>query len=234
MATINPVTLQDAQDRINVLVNNDVDTPDTADDEWTIRLNLIYQAINNWEASDVQWDELWSTYTHGSTLAAGDRDYTISATDFRFPGGSIRLITTGGTTHVQVISPEQFQRLGGDAQVAYFTGNPRDGYVLNFGWTPSADDSTVGATIKFDYYKYANKPTLVSDKFEMRDPNYVIYWVAAQKSLLESKRNQYAVFNDQAELCMDQMRILNEIQPNYQDNSMEDVDELSFGVELGE
>lgn len=234
MATNLPYDLQTLQDRIHTLVENDPDTPDTTDDEWTTRLNLINQAIGNWESADILWNELWTTYTHPSVLT-GTTTYALSTlADFRFPGGYIRLTLNGITGYIQVIKPSQArQYIDGGGQAAYFTGNNNAGWTLNLTWTPTANDGTLGATLAFDYYKYAIKPSGVSDKVEMSDPNYIIYWVAAQKNLLESNNNQYSVYDAQATECMDNMRTLNYQLPDYQDNRVEDIDVL-HGAVLGE
>lgn len=233
-ATNLPYTLQDCQHRINALVENDNDTPATTDDEWATRLYLIYQAIGNWEGQDVQWRELWKTYTHASTVAASDTDYTIANTDFKMPPGGFVRLTLTNTSYIPVISPEEYQSYGGEAKVCWFTGNNIDGWVLNLGWTPVAGDGTVGATIKFDYYKMANRPTGVSEKFEMSDPNYIIYWVSAQKALLESQNNKFSAYNTMAQDCMDRMRVANELHANYQDNQLQDIDAISLGSNMGD
>mgnify|MGYP000854603661 CR=1 FL=1 len=230
-----PYTLQDLQDRINTLVNNDVDTPSTTDDEWTTRLNLINQAIGKWEASDVLWDELWTTYTHGATVSSATT-YTITATDIRFLGGQVRLVLNGATTYVSVISPEEYQNYEGEARVVYLTGNPSTGWTLNLGWTPVSGDGTYGATIKFDYYKYATRFTTSSnttDKSEIPDPNFIVYDVAAVKSLLESKNNQFSIFSTEAQKSLDNMRVMNEVKPYGNRDVIQDADGLS-GAIIGE
>lgn len=233
MATNLPYTLQDLQDRINTLVSNDNDTPTNGDDEWNTRLNLIYQSIGKWESADVDWNELWTSYTHGSVVAAGDRDYVLTLTDLRRPGGWVKLTLNGVDTLIQVIKPGESQKYS-NARVCWFTGNNVAGWTLNLGWTPTTGDNTVGATISFPYYKYAEKPDAVGEKVEMSDPNFIVYDVAAVKSLMESKNNLYSVYNTEAQICMDRMRVMNELNPQYQDNTIEDVDAITFGGVIGE
>lgn len=236
MASNLPYTFSDLQSRINSLVNNDVSTPDSDDDEFELITNLINQAVGKWESSDVMWDELWTTHTHASVVAAGDQDYTLALTDLKFPGGFIKLTLDGKDSWIEVISPEQFQSHGGSAKVAYFTGNNSAGWTLNLGWSPVAGDGTVGATISFPYYKCAYRFTTsdTTAKPEMSDPNFIVYDVAATKSLLESQNNKFSIFNTEAQNCMDNMRIMNEVKPHYQNNSVEDVDAISFGSVIGE
>jgi hypothetical protein len=223
-------------DTINSLVSNDSDTPLSTDDEWAVRLNLINIAIDKWSMGDVFWDELWTTYTHASTVSAA-RTYTITATDLRFLGGSLQLTLDGATSYVQIISPEEYETYAGEARVAYITGNVSAGWTLNLGWTPVAGDGTFGATISFNYYKYATKFTSSSnttDEPEMSDPNYIIYDVAATKSLLESKNNQFSIFSTEAGKSLDNMRIINDIKPSNNSDRMEDSDATVYSSVIGE
>lgn len=236
MASTDPQTLQDLQDQINTLVSNDSDTPaSTGDDEWTTRLNLIYAAIRLWGTSkDVLWNELWTTFTVVSTLSAATTYLMSTLLDFRFPGGYLRLTLNGATTYIPIIQAEQAQNyIAGGTRAAYFTGSQQTGFTLNLTWTPTAGDGTFGATAKFDYYKFPFKPTATTDKVEMSDPNFIVFWVAAQKALLESQNNKYAVYDSQATECLDNMQIMNDLLPDYQSNQVENTD-AQHGAILGE
>lgn len=226
--------LSDLQDRINVLISNDSDTPDNTDDEWTVRLSLINQSIGKWETQDVLWRELWTTYTHAATIADSDDDYVTTITDMRFPGGYVKLTLNGVVNYVQVISPEEYQTYAGSARVVYFTGNNADGWTLNLGWTPATSDGTVGATISFPYYKTATRLSATTDISEVPDPNFIVYDVAATKSLVEGKNNLFSVFSTEALNIQDRMRTMNELKAPYQDSYIEDVDSLNHGASLGE
>lgn len=233
MASNLPYDLQDIQDRINTLVSNDADTPTSGDDEWNTRLNLIYQSIGKWESMDIDWNELWDSYTHGSTIAANTSTYTLTLlTDLKRVGGWVKLTLNGADSLVQVVSPAQSQTFNDD-RIVWFTGNNKDGWTLNLGWTPIAGDGTVGATISFPYYRYAFKPIATTDLVEMSDPNFIVYDVAAVKSLMESKNNLWSVYNTEALNCMDRMKMMNELNPPYQDNSIEDIDVINSAI-IGE
>lgn len=236
MANNQPYDLQDLMDRINTLVSNDSDTPTSSEDadEWQARLNLIYQAIGVWEDQDVLWNELWKTYTHGSTLS-GTTTYALSSlTDFRFAGGYLRLTLNGVTSYVPFIKPHQARTyIDAGKQAAYITGDDNEGYTLNLTWTPTAGDGTFGATVAMDYYKRATIPTATTDEVEMSSPGFIIFWVAAQKALLEGQRNKYSVYDAQAVEVLDNMRTMNDLLPDYQDNTVENTDAL-HGAVLGE
>ena len=236
MANNLPYSLQDLQDRIHTLVDNDPDTPETTDDEWEVRLNLINQAIGKWESQDVFWDELWSTYT-GTTIAAGTTSYSLAGlTNMKKPGGFLTLTLNGQTQEVSFISPEELQAYSGEVRAAYITGNNSAGYTLVLGWTPATGDGTVGATFGFPYYKFAtrfNSVSLATDKPEMSDPNYIVYDVAAAKSLMESKNNQFSIYSTEAGSSLDRMKVMNEVTAPYSAGFMEDVDFIN-GAILGE
>lgn len=238
MASNIPYTLADLQSRINTLVNNDNDAPTSSSDadEYAVRIDLINQAIGKWEASDVFWDELWTTYTHASTVSSATT-YTLTMTDLRFLGGQVRLVLSGQTTYIPVISPEEYQTYAGEARVAYITGNVSAGWTLNLGWTPVSGDGTYGATIKLDYYKYATRFTSSSattDKPEMSDPNYIVYDVAATKALLESQNNKFSIFSTDADRCLTNMRILNDIKPSANSDRVQDTDATVYSAIIGE
>lgn len=231
-----PYTLQDIQDRINSLVNDDNETPATTDDEWETRLNLINQSIGKWESQDVFWDELWTTYTHGSTVTSATT-YTLTATDLRFLGGQARFILNSQTTYIPVISAEEYQGYAGEARVCYLTGNNSAGWTLNLGWTPVSGDGTYGATIKLDYYKYATRFTLSSlttEKPEMSDPNYIIYDVSATKALLDSNNNMYSVFSTDAQNALTNMKVLNDIKPSTNRDVVIDADAVVNSAIIGQ
>lgn len=229
-----PYSLQDIQDRIQTLVDNDSETPETTDDEWTTRLNLINLAIGKWESSDILWDELWTTYTHPSVIVAGTLTYSLSTlANLRKPGGFLKLTLNGEETEIELISPDVYQSLEGEQKVAYLTGNNLSGWTLNLGWTPAAGDGTTGATMSFPYFKYATRFTsasAVTDKPEMSDPNFIVYDVAAAKSLLESKNNQFSVYSTEAQNCMDRMRLMNEITAPFNDGGLDDLDYINGAV----
>lgn len=225
--------LQKIQDTLEILVNNDKDTPAVEDDEWTIRLGLINLAIGNWSGDDTLWNELWDTYTHASTVTAATT-YDLSLDDYRFPGSKLRLVLPGRQiTYVTLVTPDKAQNYINNGRVAYITGNNGGGFVLNFNWIPTVGDDTYGASIVFDYYKVASLLEDPSDVSQMSDTSYITYWAGAQKALLESQNNKYTVFSGLATQSMEQMKIMNTIAPPYQSDTSTDIDALDGSV-LGE
>lgn len=225
--------LQGLQDLIEVLVNNDKDTPTTDDDEWGIRLALINAAIDNWSSEDTLWNELWTTYTHNNTVSATSAYDLTSLEDFRFPGSELRLQLGDQITYVKIVPAGEAQNYTGQGRVAYITGNNSSGLTLNLNWVPKDGDGTFGATIMFDYYKVATSLQDTTDVPEMSDTSYISYWVSAQKSLLESQNNKFTVFSGLATQSLEQMKIMNTIGPPNQPNVTDDIDALNGSI-LGE
>ncbi len=236
MANVDPQTIEDIQDAINTLVANDSDTPEEGDEEWTTRLNLIWTVIRTWGTTkDVFFAELWKTYSSSPTTISAATTYSLSGvTDYRFPGNKLRVTLNGEIKRINIVKTkdvEKYEEAG--AQVAYITGNQKDGFVLNLTQVPTAGDGIYGGTFAFDYYKFPYKPTANSDKVEMSDPNFIVWKVAGIKSLLEGQRNKFSVYDDEAADCMDNMVIMNDLTPDQGGDNVENTDALN-GAVLGE
>lgn len=234
MATIQSLSLDELQTEIHVLVSNDSDTPSSSDDDYTIRKSLINQAILAWEGErEVQWRDLWTTETSGGTVAAGTTSYAVSATDFKFPGGYIILDDGTNQQKIKVIPPRQAQKYTSDVKLAYFTGNPKDGWTVNLLWTPATGDGTVGSTIKYDYFKYATKLDSGSDVSEISDPMFIVYYVAAELKRMEDDFNSFSALQAKAANALQQMRIANNVGYLHEDFTMEDDSLEEYGIAFG-
>jgi hypothetical protein len=221
-----PKTLQDLQDRIHLLYENDPNTPATTDDEWTIRLGLINQMIEDWGLSeDVLWNELFRTYTHGSAIVAGTTAYPLSITSMRFPGSQVKFTDANGNwLFLSVIEPYATTNFYDNTRQCFFTGDPGNGYTLNLAFSPLANDGITGLTPSFKYYKFPNLLSATTDKPEMGDTGFITYGVAAYKHLMDGNSNQYSVFDGKSTFAMDNMKIRNEMLPPNSDMRMDDVD----------
>lgn len=223
-------TLQVVQDRVHILVENDPNTPSTTDDEWTVRYQLIRQAVNNWESEDVYWDELWNTYSHATPVTAGVTAYSLVSTlpDFNSAGSFIKFTDTSGNyQYMEVVKPEDMTERRDNAHVVFFTGDTGNGYTLNLGFKPVANDGFTGSTISFMYYKSASTPASASDVTwapQMSNPDYITFWVVAQKHLMDGNTNQFNVFSGMAQDNLDKMKIFNETKPVNSDMRPADVD----------
>jgi hypothetical protein len=224
------LTLANLQDQIHALVEGDPDTPDTDDDDYIYTTRLINQSISQWEnEKDCLWQELWTTNSAGGTVTAGDSTYSAPA-DFKMPGGFIRFDDgAGNVKKLQVMSPEDAQLYELSDQFCYFTGNPKDGYVLNLNFTPATGDGYVGTTIKYDYYKFASSVSSASDEVEMADPSFIVYRVAAQRYLQRRNIGAFQTFDALAQNALDMMKMQNAAVPNWQNGEIVDI-EAGFGV----
>lgn len=230
-----PMTVQDIMDQIYILVDDDPTSSTTQDDEWTARLGLINAAIRAWGRQDVLWKELWKLYTHASTITTSTT-YPIAATDY-LQAGSLLYLTDadGNVSFVDLIKPEQAIKYtqNGPQQAAFITGNPSTGWTLNLTWSPVAGDNTYGLTPSFYYYKAPSTVSATTDKPEMSDPSYCVWYVTSQKQLFNGRTDLSVEAGSQAQECMDNMRIRNEMVANYEDNAIEDVELFRYNDSLG-
>lgn len=228
-------TLSTLQGHLHRLVANDADTPASTDDDWTIRKDLMNQAIYAWEnESDVLWRELWKKETSGGTVAAGTTSYTVSANDFKRPGGYLVLDDGTNQTKIKIIPPHTAQKYQNDVRLAYFTGNPQDGYTLNLLWTPATGDGTTGSTITYDYYKTADQLSASADIPEMPDPMFIVYYAGAEVKRMEDDLNSFTTLNAKAAQSLLQMRVANFTGSPYELSTLEDEgadeDGYAFGL----
>lgn len=238
------MTVQDILDEVYVNVDDDPTSSTTADDEQTSRIRLINMAIGAWARQDVYWRELWTKYTHASTLS-GTTTYPIAATDFLQPGSLLYLTDANGAVKfLDVISPEQqlkyVQPANNAGQInvvrpaAFVTGNPATGWTLNLTFTPQSGDGYYGSTPSLYYYKTPLKMGAVSDTPEMSDPSFIVWYVTYQKHLFNSRTDQAEEALGQANEAMQNMKIRNEMMVQYGNNEIEDADLVRYGDMLGE
>lgn len=230
-------TEADLQEAIHAIYESDADTPDSTDDDYTIRRSLINVAINRWENDKgIFWGELWTNTGldgAGGTLTVATSDSTYAApTNFRFPGGYVK-IYNGSTLHktYRVVKPEQAQTFSDSAEYAYFTGSPSSGFTLNLNPAPS---STInGMTIKYDYYKYASKMSATTNTPEMSDPYYIVWSVVAELNKADNNIPLYESAIAEAEERLKQMEVQNMMYANYQDWGLEDQHYINTGGIMG-
>lgn len=232
------LTESDLQDQIHTLYENDNNTPATTDDDYLIRRNLINIMVNRWENNlGTLWNELWTNTTDDSTggsltVVSSTATYN-TPTNFRFPGGYVRILNSNGTVYATypVVKPEKAQTLGTGAAYAYFKGNHSAGYKLVLNPTP---DSTInGKTINYDFYKRASKIAATTDIPEMSDPYYIVHGVVAELHKADNNLALYDATIAEAEERLKQMAFQNALEANYQDWGMEDQQSINTGGYFG-
>lgn len=228
------MSVQDLMDEIYVAVDNDPTNSTNQDDEWTARLRLINMAIKSWESEDVYWNELWSTYTHGSTVTTATT-YTISATDYRYAGSFMKFSLNGSDTYLEIVEPEAgYKYAQSGSKAVYITGNPSSGWTINLTFTPASGDGFYGATMSFNYYKSATRmSTTTSDKPEMSDPSYIVNYVAYRKNLYNGRSNVAADYQAAAQLCLDNMKARNAMRVPYGNREIDDIELIRSNASLG-
>jgi len=231
------LTESDLQDAIHTLYETDATTPASTDDDYIIRRRLINVAINRWENNmGTIWNELWtntSVVSTGATLTIATDDTTYNApTSFLFPGGFVKIMD-GTNTHqtIPVIKPEEAQ-IYTTTQAAYFTGNPKDGYVLNLTQKPQSNIN--GFTLKYDYYKRAEAMDATTDIPEMADPYYIVYAVVSELHKGDNNITLYQAALQEAEERLRQMVMKNTMYANYQDHGLQDQQYINTGGTFGE
>lgn len=196
-------------DIVYSLYETDDDGWDATSDEYLAARKYCNTAIARWERYDnTVWRELWGTLTD-----AADGDKTTTASDYSYdcPTNFIRpcsWVRVGSTpTYYQVLSPDKLAErdLASDkSNFVYFTGNPKDGYDLNFNNNLTL---TTGDNVYYEYYKSATTFTATTSTTEMTDPYFIVYYVLAR--FLKNDGEDYSEEANQADDLLENMRVAN-------------------------
>ena len=218
------MTLQEFQDSLHILYQGDKDTPTEGATDWDVREKLAEIAINTWDnEKGILWKELWkmlSDATDGDKTTTTATEYD-APTDFRFPGGYVRLVdSSGNSSYYNVVSPEKAELFrNGDEAVCFFTGNKKDGFKLNFISAPTA-----GLTIEYPYYKEPYIPSAAANVFEMSDPWFALYLALAKLHEFDGEGDRAALALAMADERLKNMKTRNIMTPYLQDNAVPDRD----------
>jgi len=221
-------TLADAVSYLNTLYEADSSAPSEGDEDYTVWTSLFNVAIAIWENEDgVLWRELFVKLADAAdgdkTIAASTWDYDCP-TDFVFPVGFVRTVSGNTSTYYEVIRPEEVQlRDDTSGKWCYFTGNPSTGYDLHF--NPDLTITT-GATIVYEYYKYATKLTAAASIFEMSDPMFAVFFALSELKKEEGDTTAAAVATQKLEA----MKTRNVMPSWFQSNSINNFTESGFGT----
>jgi hypothetical protein len=192
------------------LYRGEADTPLSTDDEYKIAILLSKEAINRWANYDgTYWKELFTTAQtnpDGATLTttAGTTDY-LCPESMREAGGFVKLKDADGYTvrSYGILEPEQVQFRNENAQYAYFTGDPSNGYTLHLNPAPDAD--LAGLTIDYAYYKQPTYFVNGTDTTEMADPMFIVHRMLANRFRV-SRNPYYNSAKSDAENCLKTMQ----------------------------
>lgn len=224
-------TLDNFISYLNTLYEADSTAPTSGDEDYSVWTDLANIAIDLWENEEgVLWNELFTTLddaasTVTKTVTAGTYDYTCP-TDFSFLTGKVRLVgaSSGNSTYFTVIKPEEVQLYDDTTDNwCYFTGNLSAGYTLHF--NPNIT-LTTGDTIKYEYYKKATALSSGSDKFEMSDPMFAVFYALSELKKEEGDTSAATIATQKLE----GMKTKNLMPSYFQENAIKNKMEEGFGV----
>lgn len=187
-------------------------TPSSTDEEYTVAMRFMNDAIERWANYDnVYWKELFA-----NVADAADGDKTVTAgttiydcpTDFKEAGGSVRLRDASSNNvlkNIPIIEPQEAQFKNDLSNFVYFTGNPADGYKLNFNVAPD----TTGQVLDYVYYKKPSKFSSGSDTTEMSIPEFMIYHALAHRFRASRNWSAYQITKRDAEDSLRTMQLDN-------------------------
>ena len=220
------MTLEDLQDKLQVLYDNDISTPDSSDEEYETRTALFNTALSIWEKEE-QWRELLvssDSFTSPIVTVISQADYELP-TDFVRIAGYVR--TSDGTTYTYIPQkdPSAIQLYDNDSSTPFFyiNGNPKDSYYINLHPAPTV----AGLELKFEYYKHPTDYSTSTDVSEIPDPLFLVYFALSKLFDADgaSAKSQKAYMEMASRL--DNMVQQNMLQGWFQDTSIPDVDTIN-------
>lgn len=225
------------QDRLNILLEGDSDTPGSTTDEYLLRRALLNQGISTWE-KEAQWRELFVKLADAAdgdkTIVGAQADYDCP-TDFLFPLGYLRVSTSTSCDYYPYKTLQSYQLIATTdttTEFYYVTGNPQDGYTIHIHPTPSS--AADGNTISYEYYKTADTLAATTTTPELSDPlflvAYALYLLRRRKGDIVGSREALA----EATARLDTMKERNAMTPWYTQTKIPDYDFVrgvgGFGV----
>lgn len=190
----------------------DADIPISTEDEYTIGVRLANEAINRWAQYDnTYWRELFETNQTDGTgdllIVDGQTAYD-APTNFKEAGGYVWILDADGkkVQKYPIIENHEAQFKNDNSSYCYFTGNPKDGYVLHL--NPAPTTNLVGLRIEYIYYKTPTLFTIGSSKTEMADPYFVVHRMLASQ-FRASRNPYYSSAKSDAENALRQMQLAN-------------------------
>ena len=219
-------TLTELLESIHRKVSKNVDYPTVGDDDYTLRVGLINDYIDEWNKEEgVNWNELWAKASFASTSAAS-YDLSASVSNMDFPGGFVELIdSSGGNTKWEVKKLGDIQSVDtSQGSWCYFMGDSNNGYTLYF----NPNNHPGAGTIQFPYYKVATHLSGPTDTPEMSDPSYLIHMASSevmQEDDPASASNEFSLGQSR----LHAMKTRNITPPEWQSDRLQDKRGIGFG-----
>jgi hypothetical protein len=173
------------------LYRGESEIPASSDPEYEIARNLFKEGVNHWETYDgTVWVELYAHFKdeENTTIAANKSDYDAPS-NYKKAEGDIKILDANGKTlqRYPVIDIREVQFKADGATYGYFSGNPKDGYVLHL--SPAPTSTLSGMRIDYPYTKRATELVNGTDVSEMSDPYFLVHRALANR--FRSTRNPY-------------------------------------------
>lgn len=193
------------------------DVPGQSDPEFSIFSQFANDAIQFWRTQDgVLWNELFNTAKNSDAttiITTGVTTYKAPS-DMDFPGGYIKVFRPTSTdfTLIPLIQPQAAQIQAANSNYAYFTGDPNNGFILNY--NPGNPAPMENYTMDYDYYKVPTPLVNFSDVPEMRDPMLCV-WYALRERLENSRNTLWQKADIELSRSMANMEVKNAMGTNY-------------------
>lgn len=214
------MTLDQALQKIHRAYEQNVDYPESGEDDYNLRVGLIGDAIESWGTTEnINWRELYQTLSSAST---GDKTTTASDAVYDMPTDFVRLATTVTINGIkyEFVKPENVKHTIDNVLKTHFyyiTGTPT-AYKLNVYPTPTE----TGLAIEYMYYKQPTRPTTGTDIIPMSMPDFVVYMTLARLYEGDTNDSKTVFYEQKAKGLLDQMIIANELPPANEPLSMGD------------
>ena len=210
-------TLDNAIEYLNFLYEGDSTPPTSGEEDYDVWKGLINVAVDLWENEEgIFWNELFvkldDAATGDKTIDSSDFSYAVP-TDFRYPAsGYVWLGSGDNKTPFKVIKQKDLQLYENDTgNWCYFLldGSP----TLEFNPNANLPD---GYTIRYNYYKKADKLTTGSDTFDMSDPMFAVYYALSELKKEEGDTSALTI----AEQKLESMKTRNMNVSDWQEDTL--------------
>ena len=216
--------IEDLMEDLYFEFEKSADTPDKDSEDYKVRLRYVRKAIRNWENEEgIEWKELFGTIS--GTLASGiynDNSGANTLENFKRPAGFLKI----GEDKYEYVRPEALEKevRENPSKKIYSVLGSKGTYSIQVYPVISAD-------FTLNYRKEATVFTTGSEvtHIEMSDPEFIISYVLAQLYLDDQNSQQATVEMQIASSKMDAMKLANETQPFFQDNTVPS-DTIQFGA----
>lgn len=216
------LTLTQCLEQIHRTYEGNVDYPTSSEDDYTVRVGYIQDAINLWgRTENVTWKELTATWTDeydGDGTRSLPTDFVQFLTSPYLGGLEYPIVKAVDVPHIE--DTHLYERY------SYISGST---IVL----CPTPDSQFVGQNITATYLKKANTTLSGSTVLEMKMPEFVIYYTLARLYELDTRNDLVTYYESKAKNIMDQMVTLNDA-PTFNDSyALRDL-QVENGFVLGE